>query len=298
MATPQQPESTAIATTERAALPDLNRPANLVKFAGFWEGKKLERLKPEDQSFFLATLGQHIGVRAELGEIILYQGKPYITIDGRLRVAHETGLLDGLQVRPATQMEFQNYGAETGDMLWVCYVFKKGARRAYTGWGHVRKDDRNPVSKTHPRELAKKRAKYDALRTAFPPKEAIGEMHTRYIEDAEATVRTVHNTGVAALQAGSYDCDELPDDAGVVGEEIAADAVSTTAPVPVQPTREDPYAIREETPPPPDDDDEILAGAPDDARSIEESDRRTAAQLALDDRRPARRNNAVRDGGR
>lgn len=221
--TPQQTDSTALTTSDAARLPDLSKPANLVKFASFWDGKKLDRLDAEKQTYFLATLGQHIGVRAELGEILLYQGKPYITIDGRLRIAHETGLLDGVQVRPATQMEFQNYGAETGDVLWVCYVFKKGARRAFTGWGHVRQSDRNPVAKTHPRELAKKRAKYDALRTAFPPKEEITAMHTQYLEEAEQAAAAVRS-GVPAIAAADYD--EMPDDVSVVGEEVAAAAAA------------------------------------------------------------------------
>ena len=215
-----QPESTAMATTG-SSLPDLSEAKNLLKFASFWDGKKLDKLGPKEQTFFLATLGQHIGVHAELGEIILYQGKPYITIDGRLRIAHETGLLDGVDVRPATQMEFTNYGCEAGDQLWHCYVFKKGSRRPYTGWGHVKSSDRNPVSKTHPRELAKKRAKYDALRTAFPPKEVIGEMHARYIEEAEEAAGS--RPAVGHLVSGSY-ADELPDDVSVVGEEMAADA--------------------------------------------------------------------------
>jgi len=227
------PESTAMATVD-SNLPDLSKSANLLKFASFWDGKKLDKLTAKEQTFFLATLGQHIGVRAELGEIILYQGKPYITIDGRLRIAHETGLLDGIDVRPATQMEFTNYGCETGDYLWRVYVFKKGSRRPYTGWGHVKANDRNPVAKTHPRELAKKRAKYDGLRTAFPPKENVGPMHAQYIEDAEE-VATIHKTGVARLAAGSYD-DELPDDVDVVADDVAADS-SPVKPEPVKALR-------------------------------------------------------------
>jgi len=226
MTTAVKPEGTAMTTTD-SNLPSLTEPKNLLKFASFWDGKKLDKLAPKEQTFFLATLGQHIGVHAELGEIILYQGKPYITIDGRLRIAHETGLMDGIDVRPATQMEFTNYGCESGDYLWHALVFKKGSRRPYTGWGHVKASDRNPVSKTHPRELAKKRAKYDALRTAFPPREAVSEMHTRYIEDAEEAA-TIHKTGVARLSAGGYD-DELPDDVDIVGEEVAADSAPVAA---------------------------------------------------------------------
>jgi hypothetical protein len=37
---------------------------------------------------FLMAFGRKIGVRAELGEVMIYQGKPYITIAGRIRIAH------------------------------------------------------------------------------------------------------------------------------------------------------------------------------------------------------------------
>lgn len=225
MSTTAQP-STAVATTgatsDRAQLADFSKPATVQKFASLASGGKLDRMTAEQQSAYLVALGQHIGVRAELGEIILYQNRAYLTIDGRLRIAHETGLLDGIDVRPATQDEFARYGCEAGDQLWHALVFKKGSRRPFTGWGHVRAADRNPVSKTHPRELAKKRAKYDALRTAFPALEQIGAMHTQYVEEAEESARSIHNTGVARIASGAYDEGE-PDDEIVAGEEVAAD---------------------------------------------------------------------------
>jgi hypothetical protein len=286
-------ESTSLATTDRA-LPDLSKPANLIKFAGFWDSKRLDSLTKEQQAYALAALGNHIGVHAELGEILLYQGKPYITIDGRIRIAHETGLLDGIQARPATRMEWQNYGCDDGDMLWVCYVFKKGARRAFVGWGHVAKGDRNPVSKTHPRELAKKRAKYDALRAAFPPKERITELHEKYIEEAEEVARA--RTDIATA---TYDGTELlPDDIGVIGEELAASALAQPDPYtgePVIPQKPDIVTAPEARPArgqgrphraaaPLDEDDELVL--------------RDDDELPLDDQRPSgRRNDAVRDGG-
>lgn len=263
----------AVTKTESTQLADFSKASTIQKFASLASGGKLDRLSPEQQTAYLVAVGQHVGVHAELGEVVLYQGRFYITIDGRIRIAHATGLLDGIQVRPATAMEFQNYGADTGDTLWVCSVFKKGARRAFTGWGHVRKDDRNPVAKTHPRELAKKRAKYDALRTAFPAREAIGalQLHTDYAADVEEQAPA----GVPAIASAEYD--EMPDDISVLGEEIAALAASGI----------NPYGEDDGTLPP--------TSAPeltdaDIARMDEEQ------ELALNDRRPSRRRVAQQEG--
>ena len=215
-------QSTALVLGKDAQLPDLSKPENLVKFAALFSGDQLSRLNPEQQAVFLTTLGNHLGVRAELGEIMLYQGKPYITIDGRIRIAHNSGLLNGIDPGPASSMERTRYIVKEGEHLWKCLVFKKGALRPFVGWGHVRLNDRNPVSKTHPQEMAKKRAKYDALRLAFPPREELTPLHEQYIQEAEDEANA---RGVNPISgADPYDD---PDDDTVLGEEIAAEAPKT-----------------------------------------------------------------------
>lgn len=220
-------QSTALVlgTGPDAQLPDLSKPANLVKFAALFSGDQLSRLSAEQQGVFLVTLGNHLGVRAELGEIMLYQGKPYITIDGRIRIAHSSALLNGIDPAPASSMERTRYIVKDGEHLWKCLVWKKGSLRPFVGWGHVRLNDRNPVSKTHPQEMAKKRAKYDALRLAFPPKEEITPLHEQYIQEAEDEVKA---RGIGPLASGDpYDD---PDDDTVLGEEIAVNGTTTGAP--------------------------------------------------------------------
>lgn len=211
-------ESTALALTG-GNLPDLTQPANLIKFAALFAGDQLSKLNAEQQTVFLTTLGTHLGVRAELGEIMLYQGKPYITIDGRIRIAHNSGLLNGIDPGPASSMERTRYIVKDGEHLWKCLVWKKGSARPFVGWGHVRIGDRNPVTKTHPQEMAKKRARYDALRLAFPPKEEITPLHEQYIQEAEDEARA-RGTPPMILDTDGYD--DAPDDHMVLGEEIAA----------------------------------------------------------------------------
>lgn len=220
------PTGTQVAKREQPTTMDIASAKASAKFLDAYNGK-LERMTAEQQSMFLIALGQRLGVRAELGELIMYQNKPYISIDGRIRLAHETGLLVGMETRPATSSECRNYGCEPGDVLWVCQVFRRGAGRAFTGWGHVSKNDRNPVTKTHPREMAKKRAKYDALRSAFPPAEQITELHSRYIEEAEQSIRegqAFQNQAFAALSGGMEDnAEEVVE---TEGHAVAADVES------------------------------------------------------------------------
>lgn len=230
MSTATQPERKTATPKDSVALvlsagnlPDLSKPAELVKFAALFSGDQLSKLSAEQQAVFLTSLGNHIGVRAELGEIMLYQGKPYITIDGRIRIAHKSALLNGIDPQPASSMERARYGAKDGEHLWKCYVFKKGAVRPFVGWGHVRSNDRNPVSKTHPQEIAKKRAKYDALRLAFPPDEEVTPLHQQYIHEAEEEAARISRapTQLPRMDAGGYDFEEAPDDQSVIGEEVA-----------------------------------------------------------------------------
>jgi hypothetical protein len=223
-ATPASNQSTALVLGNAAQLPDLSKPENLVKFAALFSGDQLSKLNSEQQAVFLTTLGNHLGVRAELGEIMLYQGKPYLTIDGRIRIAHRSGLLNGIDAGPASSMEVSRYGVKEGEHLWKCLIWKRGAARPFTGWGHVRNTDRNPVSKSHPQEMAKKRAKYDALRLAFPPNEELTPLHEQYIQEAEELAKSHTVANLAAVTDGNYydDPDAAPDDRSVLGEEIAA----------------------------------------------------------------------------
>lgn len=208
-------ENTAVATTRGKTL-DLTSAKTNKRFVEAFTGN-LGKLTTDEQSMFLMAIGERIGVRAELGEIMLYQGKPYITIDGRTRIAHRSGRLAGIQPRPASSLERKQFGAADHEVLWICDVYRIGAPRSFRGWGVVNKNtDKNPVAKQFPRELAKKRAKYDALRMAFPPDEevaALMDASASYIEEAEQ---------IAATRRASIvtDPDVMPDDAET-GEESA-----------------------------------------------------------------------------
>lgn len=69
--------------------------------------------------------------------------------------------------------------------------------------------------------MAKKRAKYDALALAFPPDEAMGELHARYIAEAEEEMK--RSAATKQIATATYDeVDDVPD--GTDGEAMPADA--------------------------------------------------------------------------
>ena len=115
----------------------------------------------------VARIAVAYGLDPLMNEVTIYQGKPYITIDGRLRKAQEHEQYRGLECRPATEEERKNYRAVDDDHLWRAEVYRKDWPKAVVGWGLVRKGDRNVVAQSTPQLMAEKRAKARALRDAF-----------------------------------------------------------------------------------------------------------------------------------
>lgn len=147
--------------------------------------KMLERIKqvkfPKDLSVkeeqMLAEVARSYGLDPLMGELSIYQGRAYVQIDGRYRKAQETNELDGVDTRPATQKERIAWDIPDGDYFFRAEIYRKGASRAFVGWGRVRKDEIEKAEKgkgadflplaTNPQRMAEKRAEAQGLRKAF-----------------------------------------------------------------------------------------------------------------------------------
>jgi hypothetical protein len=107
-----------------------------------------------------------------MGEISIYQGRPFVSIDGRYRKAQETNQMDGVESRPTTKQEREDWQIPEGDFFFRSDVYVKGATHPFTGWGRVFKGETvggkgfTPVEK-NPQRMAEKRAEAQALRKAF-----------------------------------------------------------------------------------------------------------------------------------
>ena len=152
-------------------------------------GWGLERGSPE-QLNLIALYCQHL--RLLPGEdITLYEGKPWLTIDGRIKLMRRHPDYRGHATRPLSPDEKELWGYDPDDL-----VIEATIRTATCGEiqarGMVRKAERigqgggrlNPVARTHPVEMAEKRALSRAERFAFGA-EAVTE------EDLEAGARVI-----------------------------------------------------------------------------------------------------------
>ena len=120
----------------------------------------------------LAQVAITYGFDPLMGEVTIYQGRPFVSIDGRYRKAQETNLLDGVETRPATKQERIEWQIPDGDYYCRAAVWLKGSSRPFVGWGRVLMTDTQggkgfkPVEK-YPQRMAEKRAEAQALRKAF-----------------------------------------------------------------------------------------------------------------------------------
>ncbi len=129
-----------------------------------------QQLSPADKHV-LVIAARSYGFDPLMNEITIYQGRPYVTFEGRYRKAQETGLLNGVSTRPATREEREAWGIPEGDYFFRAEVYKKGCDYAFTGWGRVfaseiSGDPHLPVAK-NPQRMAEKRAEVQALKKAF-----------------------------------------------------------------------------------------------------------------------------------
>jgi len=139
-------------------------------------------LTPQDKNV-LVQVAITYGFDPLMGEVTIYQGKPFVSIDGRYRKAQETNMLDGVESRPANEQERKDWQIPDGDYFFRSEVYVKGASHAFTGWGRVYVAEIvggkgfKPVEK-NPQRMAEKRAEAQALRKAFhiplPSSEDIG----------------------------------------------------------------------------------------------------------------------------
>ena len=135
------------------------------------QAKFPQELKKEEREL-LATAARTYGFDPIMGELTIFQGRPYVSIDGRYRKARDTGKLDGVKTRPASKEEREAWSIPIEDYFFKAEVFVKGCAYPFEGWGRVRAKERNdkgeykPVD-TNPQRMAEKRAEAQALRKGF-----------------------------------------------------------------------------------------------------------------------------------
>jgi hypothetical protein len=134
---------------------------------------KLAPLFPKDmtegQTLAVARVAVAYGLDPFLGELIPYQGKPYITYDGRVRLADRHPAYDGFECDPATPDEIKALKAHADQVVFRCTVHRRDRRKPIIAFGRAGgPGENNPVAKQWTAEVAYKRAVHRAMRAAFP----------------------------------------------------------------------------------------------------------------------------------
>jgi len=203
-------------TTERAIIPfDPNRAIQKVddsQVKALADAPVWPRDCNENQRVMVARLAIAYGLDPMMGELTVFQGKPWITIDGRIRLASESGKYQGIvEDRPATDAEYTALRCNP-DEVYLWYVSVKHADwiKPVGRFGRVKlKGDRNAmagVDKAIPVDvMARKRALWSALREAWPLKlpgiyedehistrEPMAEADTAQMESSKGQIAAIH----------------------------------------------------------------------------------------------------------
>ena len=94
----------------------------------------------------LAQLALMYGLDPMRGELMPYQGKPYVTVDGYLRIADRHPAYDGFDHDPATEEERQALGAAEDEVIWTASVYRKDRGRPVRMYGRAGgENERNPL---------------------------------------------------------------------------------------------------------------------------------------------------------
>jgi hypothetical protein len=149
--------SNALAVRESAAVTPAQFNDALIKAVGW------DRVPPEQRALAL-----HICERYDLDpmlrHVVMVEGKPYITRDGLLHVAHRSGVFDGIEVTDPV----------LGDTHWTARatVYRKDMSRGFTYSGRYPKSGGN---QRFAPEMAVKVAEVMSLRRAFDVSAAVIE---------------------------------------------------------------------------------------------------------------------------
>lgn len=147
-----RPDSAAVVPMDGAR--DQRRAQALIKALG------LDRV-PEEQRELALAIAKRYELDPMLRHVVLIDGKPYITRDALLWVAHRSGQLDGIEVTEPVQADVPGLGT-----FWRvdCTVYRKDMSRPFRYPGRYPVKGKNVQ---HGPEMAVKCAEVMALRRAF-----------------------------------------------------------------------------------------------------------------------------------
>jgi hypothetical protein len=131
--------------------------------AGLFPGEMTEL-----QAIALGKLAVSYGLDPFAEELILFQGKPYLSIRGAERIANDHPQYRGFECRPGTAEERTAHRVGDEEHFWIATVYRADRDVPAVNFGRAGgPGDKNYLKTSHGPELARKRALHRALRDAF-----------------------------------------------------------------------------------------------------------------------------------
>lgn len=134
-------------------------------------GDRDGKYKPSPTEILRAYLyAKEVGADLVLEEVVLYFGRPKLTIDYWYRKFREKYPKGYLKTRPLNEEERKLYKASEDKHVWKCEVYDEQGRLLAEGYGEAseeRPHKSSAVEKEHPQRIAEKRAEEDAIRKAI-----------------------------------------------------------------------------------------------------------------------------------
>ena len=162
----------------------------------------------QPQMLMLAKAAVAYGLDPLFGELTLYQGKPYITIDGRRRLDADAGHHPSIRFRPLTADEVRYYweldALKPRDVPIICVgVDDYGAESEAIGilLAHERDGNANTPQVQRPIEMSQKRAEMRWRKMAYGPHplpDSVKDLMSTAEEFVEGSSRELDSTPIAA----------------------------------------------------------------------------------------------------
>jgi len=126
-------------------------------------------LAPATAAEMALKYAQEVGIKPERGHIVLYHGKPWITIEGWYYLLRHKFPSAKLLTRPLDYLERERAGVDEKIYAWKAEVYSRdGGDLLAEGYGYAREDEplaqKSAVEPRWPWRLAEKRAEEDAIR--------------------------------------------------------------------------------------------------------------------------------------
>lgn len=217
--------TTAQDTEPRAlSLAEIGRRIELNKQSGWG----LERGTPSQLNLVALFCQRHGLLPGD--DVTLQNGKPWITVDGRVKLMRRNKEYRGFSTRPLDEKEKLAGGWLPDEIVWQATV-RTTIYGEITEYGSAKRvGDRNPVAATHPAEMARKRALSRAARLAFGTEGYVDDEQVE--EDVRVVVEEQRQPERIANGAKRYDEIFPPDDEPPSRKELSneGDLVSERSP--------------------------------------------------------------------